>query len=154
MKKTAPLDITHIISSSDRQNTRLYQGSADFCEGDHNSNIICLLQPYQTIHYCNQSVLAIVPDLNIFVWSIKIFDLISRKRPSTVLFYYVVAICITWQGLRFYNFGLLPDSRLCDCHCHRWVHCIGTMKIWYSGLCCFTWFLIILFDSLHLFKIH
>ena len=27
----------------------------------------------QEIHYCNQSVSAIVPDLNIFVFSIKIF---------------------------------------------------------------------------------
>ena len=50
-----------------------------FCEGDRNSNIIHLLQPSQKIHYFNQSVLAIVPDLNIFIWSIAIFDLIPRS---------------------------------------------------------------------------
>ena len=51
---TAPFDITHIISSSDRQRPRLYQGSAYYCEGDRNSDIIRLLQPSQKIHYCNQ----------------------------------------------------------------------------------------------------
>ena len=63
----APLHITHIISSSNRQTTRLYQGSADRCEGDCNSNIFHLLQPSQTIYCCNQSVLAILPGLNIFI---------------------------------------------------------------------------------------
>ena len=76
---TAPFDITHVISYSNHQTPRLYQGSADHCEGDHNYNIICLLQLSKTIHYCTQSVLAIVPDLNIFVWSITIFDLILRS---------------------------------------------------------------------------
>ena len=64
---TATFYITHVISSSDHQTPRLYQGSANPCEGYRNSNIISLLQPSQTIHYCNQSVLAIVPDLNIFI---------------------------------------------------------------------------------------
>ena len=74
--RTEPFDITHIIKSSDYQTTTLYQGSANFCEGHWNSNTSCLLQPSQTIHYCNQSVLLIVPDLNLFIWSITIFDLI------------------------------------------------------------------------------
>ena len=63
----APSDITHVISSSDLQTPRLYQGSADRFEGYHNSDIICLLQPSQKNHYCNQSVLAIVPYLKISV---------------------------------------------------------------------------------------
>ena len=64
-QKTASFDITNVISSSNRQTPRLYKGPANCCEGDHNSDIIRLLQPYHTIHYCNQSMLAIVPDLNI-----------------------------------------------------------------------------------------
>ena len=64
---TEPFDITHVISFSDRQTLRLYQGLADHCEGDRNFNIMCLIHPSHTIHYCNQSVLVIVPDLNIFV---------------------------------------------------------------------------------------
>ena len=60
--------------------TQLHQGSDNCCEGDHNSDAIRPLQPYLKIHYFNQSVLAIVPDLNIFVWSITI--LISfREAP-------------------------------------------------------------------------
>ena len=51
----------------------MYQGPADHCEGDCNPDVIFLLQPYLTIHYCNQSVLVIVPDLNIFVWVITTF---------------------------------------------------------------------------------
>ena len=66
-KTTAPFDITHVISSSNRQTPRLYQGLDNCCEGDRNSNINCLLQPSQKIQYCNQSVLAIFPDLNIFI---------------------------------------------------------------------------------------
>ena len=73
---TVQFNITHVISCSNRQTTRPYQGSSDSCEGYRNSGIICLLQPSQTIHYCNQSVLAIVSDLNILLWSITIFDLI------------------------------------------------------------------------------
>ena len=73
---------------------RLYQGSANHCEGDYNSNIIFLLQVSHTIHYCNQSVLAIVPDMNKFVFIITIFDLISRNA-LVQFFYYVLAICIT-----------------------------------------------------------
>ena len=75
-RTTAPFYITHIISYIDHWTPRLFQGSADHSEEDHNSDIICLLQTYQSIHNCNQSVLAIVLDLNIFVWSIAILDLI------------------------------------------------------------------------------
>ena len=78
-RKIAPFNITHVISSSNRWIPRLYQGSADCFEGDRILDIIRLLWPYQTIHYCNQSVLRIVPDLNILFWSINIFDLISRS---------------------------------------------------------------------------
>ena len=76
---TASFNITPLISSSEWQTTGLYQGSADCCDGDHISNIICLLQPSQAIHYCNQSGLAIVPDLKIFVFSIVIFYLIFKR---------------------------------------------------------------------------
>ena len=78
-RTTAPLNITHVLSSRDRQTPRLYQGSEDSCGGDYNFNVVSMLQPSLTIHYCNQSVLTIVPDLNIFVWSIMIFDIISKS---------------------------------------------------------------------------
>ena len=106
---TASFETTNFISYSNCQTPRLYKGSANFCEGDRNSDIICLLQPYQTIHYCNQSVLAIVPYLNILFWSITIIDIIWRRALATDIFYYVLAICIPWWGLRFKNFGSLPD---------------------------------------------
>ena len=104
-KTTALFDNTPVISSSNFRRTGLYQGSDDFCEGDRNSDIIRLIHPYQTIHYCNQSVLVIIPDLNIFVFSITIFDLILR-------------IALVWfsllhesyfynsTGIRFYIFCL------------------------------------------------
>ena len=72
---TASFDITTVISSSNRKTPRLYKGTASCCEVDHNSDKIRLLQPYQTINYCNQSILVIVPYLNIFSWSITIIDL-------------------------------------------------------------------------------
>ena len=78
-RTTAPFDIAPVISYSDHRTPNNYQGSADRCEGNCNSNIICPLQLSQTIHYCNPSVLAIVPDLNIFIFSITIFNLISRS---------------------------------------------------------------------------
>ena len=54
LSQKAPLDSTHVISSSDLQTPRLYQGSADLCEVDCNLDIICLFQPSQIIYYCNQ----------------------------------------------------------------------------------------------------
>ena len=78
-QNTTPFDNTYVISSIKHQNTRLYQGSADCCEGDCKSDLFCLLQKSQAIHYCNQSVLAFVPDLNIFVFSITIVDLFLRS---------------------------------------------------------------------------
>ena len=66
-RTTAPFHSSHVLSSSNRQTPIMYQGSADSFEGDRNSDVIRLLQPSLTIHYSNQSVLAIVPDLNIFV---------------------------------------------------------------------------------------
>ena len=113
---TAPFDITHVISSSDHRAPRLYQGLSDRCEGYRNSNIIPLLQPSQTIHYCNQSVLEIVPDLNIFVFCITIFDLISR---SAQFFLLCASYLYNPTGLRFYIFGSLPDSHLRYCRCHE-----------------------------------
>ena len=78
-RATAPFDGTPIIPSSDHLKTGLYQGSDDRCEGDGNYDLICMLQKSQAIHDCNQSVLAIVSDLNIFLFSITIVDLIYRS---------------------------------------------------------------------------
>ena len=68
----------YVIKPRDHQNTGLYQGSADRSKGDRNSDLICILHQYHAIRYCNQSVLEIVPDLNIFFFSITTFDIISR----------------------------------------------------------------------------
>ena len=87
-QKTASFDITNIISYREFQIPRLYKGSANFCEGDRNSDRIRLLRPYQTIQYCNQSVLAIVPDLNIFVWSVTI--IVSICRSALVQFFSII----------------------------------------------------------------
>ena len=78
-RATEPLDDTPVISYIEHQKTGLHQGSADCCKGDQNSDLICLIKKSQEIHYCNQSVLATVPDLNIFIFSITIIDLISRS---------------------------------------------------------------------------
>ena len=51
---TSPFDITHFISSNDRQTPILYQVSDNSCEVDFNSNIFFLLQPSKTVHYCHQ----------------------------------------------------------------------------------------------------
>ena len=100
-RRTAPFDITPVISYINHQTTVLYQGSADRCEGCRNSNIICLLNPSQVIHYCNQSVLAIVSDLNIFVFNISIFDLTFRS--ALVQFILIRAIYLyKLTGIRFY----------------------------------------------------
>ena len=102
---TSPFDDTPVISSSYHQTTGLYQGSADRYEGDRNSDIIRLLQQYHTIHYCNQSVLEIVPDLKIFVFSITIVNLISISalvRLSLLCASYLH----NWMGLRFYIYFL------------------------------------------------
>ena len=93
-RTTSPFDITHVISSSDCQTPRLYQGLDDRCEGDRNSDIICLLLPYLTIQYCNHSVLAIFPDLNILVRIITIFYLIKRSNLLHFFLYYVLDLCI------------------------------------------------------------
>ena len=55
----------YFIKTSDHQKTGLYQVSADRCEGDRNSDLICLLHKSQAIHYCNQSVVVIVSELNV-----------------------------------------------------------------------------------------
>ena len=75
-QETAPFDDTPVISSSDHQKTVLYQGSDDSCDGYCNCGLIRLLQKSQAIHYCNQSVLAVFPDLNISVFIITIADII------------------------------------------------------------------------------
>ena len=116
-RTTAPFEITPVISYSNHQTTGLYKGSANFCEGDRNYNIIHLLQTYHTIHYCNQSVLEIAPYLNILVFSITIFDLISRialVRFSLLRASYLYKS----TGIRFYIFFSLQESRLNDRHCH------------------------------------
>ena len=125
---TAPFDITHVISSSNWQTPILYQRSANCCEGYDNSNIISLLQPYQKSHYCNQSVLAIVQDLNIFGWSIII--LISFwESPWYINFLLHARYLYDLTGIRFYIFVLIPELHLSDHHCHGWVHCIVTTTI-------------------------
>ena len=83
---TALFDITNVISYSNYQTPRLYKGSADCCERDNISDIIRLIQPYQTFHYCNQSMLVIVLDMNIFGWSITIIDLTWTIALVKVLF--------------------------------------------------------------------
>ena len=127
-QRIAPFDDTPIISFSDNQKTGLYQGSADCCEVYRNSDLIRLLQQSQEIHYCNQSVLVIVPDLNIFIFSIIIVDLISRS--ALVRFSLLHARYLyNPMGIRFYVFCLEPASRMFGCHCHGWVHYIDTTKI-------------------------
>ena len=122
---TVPFDSTHFISSSNRQTPRLYQGSADCCEEDRNSNIIFLLQKSQTIQYFNQSVLAISPDLNIFVWSIMIFDLIfEAPLYRSFLLRASYLYNSTWtKVLQFWFVNRLtslwlPLSKVCSLYCY------------------------------------
>ena len=129
-RTTGPFDITHIISSSNHQTEILYWWSDDCCEGDHNSNIIRLLQPSQTISYCNQSVLSILLNLNIFLWIITIF-ISFWEVPWYSSFLLCARYLYNSMGLRFYIFGWIPDPRFNDHHCHGWVHCIVTTKIWF-----------------------
>ena len=82
----APFNINHFYSSSDCHTRGRYQVSANHYWGYRNSDVIHLLQPFLTIHYCNQSVLAIVPDLNIVVWSINSLSCF-KKWPGTLLIY-------------------------------------------------------------------
>ena len=102
-RTTSPFDNTLVISSSDHRKKALYQRSADRCEGYRNSDMICLLQKSQEIHYCNQSVLEIVPDLNVFVFSITIFDLISRNALARFSLLHA-SYLYNSTGLRFYIF--------------------------------------------------
>ena len=91
---TVPFNNNPIISSSNHITTILYKGSADCCEIDQNSDIICLLQQSQAIHNCNQSLLTIFPDLSIFIFSIT--NMISfQQAPWYSCVYYVRSICIT-----------------------------------------------------------
>ena len=125
---TVPSDDTSVILSSDHQKTGLYQGSADRCEGDCNSDLICLVHKYQAIHYCNQSVLDIFSDLNIFVLSITIVDIISK---SALVRFSLLRASYFYKsaGLRFYIFCSEPASCLCDRHLRGLVHYIDTTKI-------------------------
>ena len=72
-------DITRVISYINCQSPRLYQLSANCYEVDCILDIIWLLQPYQKIHYCNKSMLAIIADLNIFFWSNMLIGINSRS---------------------------------------------------------------------------
>ena len=102
-KTTEPFYNTPVISSSNHQTTGLYQESADHFEGDRNSDIIRLFQKSQTIHYCNQSVLSIFPDLNIFVFIITIVDIISRRALLRFSLIHATYLYKS-MGLRFYIF--------------------------------------------------
>ena len=125
---TETFDKTTVISSSVHQKIGLSQGSADRCEGDRNSDLIRLLRKYQAIHYCNQSVLAIFPELNIFVFIIAIVDIISRIALVQVSLLRA-SYLYNSTGLRFYILFSEPASHLCDSHRHGWVHYIDTRKI-------------------------
>ena len=143
-KTLSQFESTLVLSSCNLRTSIMYQGSDVHCNRDHNSFLICLLQPYLKFVSCNISVLVIVPNLNILVWSIKMFFLILRN---------VLAIFISWQRLWFYNFRSSPDLHLWDLHCHKRVHYIVTTKILYYLLFCFVWFFIIFFDSLYSFTL-
>ena len=125
---TAPFDDTSVVSSINHQNTGLYQGSADSFEGDCKYDLICLLQKFKAIHYCIQSVSEIIPDLNVFVFSITIVDIILW---SALVQFSLLRVRYLYKSteLRFYIFFLEPASRIYDCHCHGWVHYIDTTKI-------------------------
>ena len=116
-RTTVPFNITPIISYGDLRTTGMYKALADCCEGYRNSDIICLLQPSQKIHYCNQSVLVIVPDLKISAFIITISDLISR---SALVWFSLLRTSYLYNsmGLRLYIFGSLPVYCLCNLHCH------------------------------------
>ena len=140
-RTTAPFYKTWILSFSDFQSPRLYQGSADCCEGYRNSDVIFLIRLSLTIHYCNQSVLAIFPDIiSRSTWYSTFLLRISYLYNSTVT--------------KVLQFWFILDLRFPDHHCHFWLHCIVTTKIWYYSLCCFVWFFIILFDGLYSFTLH
>ena len=150
---TSPFNITPDISSRNCQTTWLYQGSANNCKVYHNYNIIRLLQPSQAIHYSKQSGLAIVLDLNILVFSITSFDVISII--PLVRFSLLCAIYLyNLKGIRFYILFSWQALRLRDCHYHGWVYYINTTKIRFKGLCNIIWFLIILFGSLYTFTLY
>ena len=114
---TSSFDDTPVISSRDQNS----------CEGDRVSDIIFLLRQSQAIQNCNQSVLVIVPYLNIFVFIITIVDLILGSALVQLILLRARYLYNSTE-LRFYIFCLLPASRLCDRYCHRWVHYIDTMK--------------------------
>ena len=100
-EKMALFNINHFYSSSDYQTPILCQVSANYCGGYRISDVIYLLQRYLTIHYCNQSVLAIVPDLNIVVWSITF--IISFQEVPWYITYLLSDIFIAWLWPRFYS---------------------------------------------------
>ena len=83
----APFNINHVVSSSDLQMPRLYQGWADCCEEDCNLDIIRLLQPSYKIHYCNQSVLVIYQTWT-YLFELLRF-LISFQGSALVQFFYI-----------------------------------------------------------------
>ena len=153
LRTTAPFETHQVISYSYHWRQRLYQGSAYCCEGDCNSKINRLLQLFRTIHYCNQSVLVIVPEMNIIFWSITI--LISFcEAPWYSYFLLRASYLYNSIGLKLYIFGLLLNSRICDVHFYGWVHCIVTTEMQFKGLCGIVWFLIILFEILYSFTLH
>ena len=49
-RATSPFDDTPVISSINHQNTALYQGSANCCEGYHYADLIRLIQQSLVIH--------------------------------------------------------------------------------------------------------
>ena len=122
-------NITHVISSSDCQTTRLYHGSVNYFVGDRNSCIICLLQPYQTIHY------------QAYVFIIAIF---TNECNVLLLQKNIFKVCVVLFGFFyniFWNFisidAALAHSNkqqqhfLCDCHCHGLIYYVDSTKLWF-----------------------
>ena len=108
----------------------LHQGSGNNFDWDHNSDIICLIQISQVVQYCNEWVLDIVLDLNIFFFSITSSDIILRS--ALIQFWLLRASYFyTSTGQRLYIIFSEPAFCLCDIHCHEWVNYMENMKAWF-----------------------
>ena len=132
-------NINHFDSSSEYQTPILCQVWANYCGGYRNSDVFYLLQRYLTIHYCNQSVLAIFPDLNIVVWSIT-FIFSFQEVPWYITYLLSANYFYTLTRTKFLQCGFVTRLVSLWSPFHRWVQCIFNTKIWYYGLCCFFWF--------------
>ena len=77
-----------------------------------------------------------------WTWLIQYYNCWShfKKHPVTVLSLLRASHFYNLKRLGWYFFCLEPALRLCDCHCHGWLHYIDTTKItvlmcvWYSSV--------------------